>query len=55
MRVDSIFTYQRNVHIFVNLTTNMIFKLYKENVFYLYIKIIEAFDIYQIIFLLQKF
>lgn len=47
--VDSFVTYQRNVGIFVNLTTNLIFRLYKEGV----IRINETI-FYRMIFLLQK-
>ncbi|KAL4476614.1 hypothetical protein ABPG72_000773 [Tetrahymena utriculariae] len=49
MKIDSYLTFDRNLGIFVNFTTNMIFKLYKEQV----LKMPEDL-FYRIIFLLQK-
>ncbi|KAL4462170.1 hypothetical protein ABPG73_018915 [Tetrahymena malaccensis] len=49
MKIDSYLTFDRNLGIFVNFTTNMIFKLYKEQI----LKMPEDL-FYRIIFLLQK-
>ena len=48
-KTDSKLTYERNVCIFINLTTNNIFRLYKE----LILKIPEHL-FYRLIFILQK-
>lgn len=49
MKIDSFLTFERNLGIFVNFTTNMIFKLYKDQV----LKMPEEL-FYRIIFMLQK-
>ena len=49
MKIDSYLTFERNLGIFVNFTTNMIFKLYKEQV----LRMPEDL-FYRIIIMLQK-